>query len=302
MRKFLLLTFSIIGGFSHSYSQTDIDGLFMDKHYFCSGLLYNYSEFDRYWEGGLNRDNLNMGKVSNTNLAYMGNYGISSRFNFIFSIPHVKTTTTAGNMQGLSGFQDLSLWLKYAFFKKQMGKFEVQGIALGGYSFPLSNYTPDFLPLSIGLQSRTTTSRIMLDIERDNWYLTTSASYMFRQNIFLDRNSYYAERMYYTNEVKMPDATLLDIRVGHRDENWIVDVAYDYFNTLGGFDIARNSMPFPSNDMEFHRLTFYAKYETPINGLSLLGNGFTTFAGRNIGQTRGFGLGLFYILNFKKAK
>jgi hypothetical protein len=283
-------------------AQTDIDGLWMQKNYFCSGVVASKSSFDHYWEGNLRRDNLNMGTISYSSVSIMGNYGITDKLNFIFSVPYISTNASAGNLQGQKGIQDLSLWLKYAFYQSSLFKGDFQMIAAGGYSHPLTNYLSDILPLSIGLHSKVSSARLIIDYERDHYYVTASGTYMQRQNIFLDRNTYYTTQLHYTNEVEMPDATLFNLRTGYRNETIICDIFYEYFNTLGGFDIARNAMPFASNKMEAHKLGLYLKYETPVDGLSILGNCFTTFAGRNMGQSNGISLGAFYIIDFNSKK
>lgn len=298
--RILFIIFLIIHVVKLSYSQTDFDGLFMDRNNLCVGILGSYSSFTHYWEGVNKRDNLNMGTVSNSSLGVMGNYGLSDRLNFIFNLPYVQTKASAGNMQGQNGVQDISLWLKYALVQKKIFKGDLQIIPALGYSMPTRYYTPDVLPLSIGMQSRVLSSRLMLDYEKDHWYFTGSGTYMSRSNIFLDRNTYYTDRQIYSNEVSMPDVWMWNARFGYRNQDIIADVFYENMNTIGGFDIARNAMPFPSNNMDYQRLGIYLKYETPVNGLSILANGFTTFAGRNMGQWSGIGLGAFYIIDMTK--
>lgn len=298
--RVLFIIFLMVHVVKLSYSQTDFDGLFMDRNYLCVGLVGSYSSFTHYWEGENKRDNLNMGTVSNSSLGVMGNYGLTDRLNFIFNLPYVQTKASAGNMQGQNGVQDISLWLKYALIQKKIFKGDLQIIPALGYSMPTRYYTPDVLPLSIGMQSRVLSSRLMLDYEKDHWYFTGSGTYMSRSNIFLDRNTYYTDRQIYSNEVSMPDVWMWNARFGYRNQDIIADVFYENMNTIGGFDIARNAMPFPSNNMDYQRLGIYLKYETPVNGLSILANGFTTFAGRNMGQWSGLGLGAFYIIDMTK--
>ena len=106
-QKFLLLFIFSVSFFQKSFSQTDIDGLMMQKNFFCVGPTAGYSSWKNYWEGMLKRENLNMGRVSTTNFMLMGNYGITSKLNFLFGLPYVKTKASAGNMAGQKGLQDL---------------------------------------------------------------------------------------------------------------------------------------------------------------------------------------------------
>ena len=302
-RKLLLLLLFISGTFlQRSLAQTDIDGLMMQKNFFCVGPTAGYSSFKNYWEGTLKRDNLNMGRVSTTNFTLMGNYGITNRLNVLFGLPYIKTKASAGQMAGQKGLQDLSLWVKWVGYEKHIARGDLQAILIGGYSTPISNYSPDILPLSIGLHSSAATGRLMVDYQRGHWFGTASYSYIARNNVKLDRYTYYTTEMHYSNEVRMPDASQWNFRAGYRSETLIAELVLDKWTTLGGFDIPRNGSPFVSNRMNATRIGLNAKYETPLNGLSVVANGSTTLAGRNVGQSTGFNAGIFYIFDLSRKK
>jgi hypothetical protein len=286
-----------------SFAQTEIDGIMMEKNNLCIGAVYQYSSFDHYWEGKLKRDNLNIGTVSNQSIGLMGNYGISNKLNAIFSIPYIKTEASAGTLMGQKGLQDFSLTLKYMPFEKQFKKYTVSGYILGGCSIPTTNYVADFLPLSIGLQSKTASVRLMGDVQRGKMYTTFSGTYIARSNIKIDRNSYFTTEYHYTNEVFMPDVITYNFRLGYRTKTLIADAFYDNWITQkGGFDITRNNMPFPSNTMNASRIGLYAKYTfKKLTNLSVLGGYNQVLTGRNIGQSTSFNGGLFYVLDFKKT-
>jgi hypothetical protein len=283
-------------------AQTDIDGLMMEKKFFCLGPTAGYSSWKNYWEGTLKRENLNMGRVSTTNFMLMGNYGLTHRLNVLFGLPYVKTKASAGNMAGQKGLQDLSVLLKWVAYQKHIAKGDLKTFLIAGYSAPLSNYTADFLPLSIGLHSKNATMRLMADYQRNHWFATASYTYIARSNVIIDRYTYYTTEMHYTNEVKMPNASQLNFRAGYRSETIIAEAIFNKWTTLGGFDIPRNGMPFVSNKMNASSIGLNVKYETPLNGLSVIANGSTTIAGRNVGQATGFNAGLFYIMDFGKKK
>ena len=283
-------------------AQTDIDGLMMEKKFFCVGPTAGYSSWKNYWEGTLKRDNLNMGRVSTTNFTLMGNYGITHRLNLLFGLPYVKTKASAGNMAGQKGFQDLSVLLKWVAYQKHIAHGDLKTFLIAGYTTPLSNYNEDFLPLSIGLHSKNVTMRLMADYQRNHWFATASYTYIARSNVTLDRSTYYTTEMHYSNEVKMPDASQWNVRAGYRSETIIAEAIFNKWTTLGGFDIPRNGMPFVSNRMNATSIGLNVKYETPLDGLSVIANGSTTIAGRNVGQASGFNAGVFYIMDFNKKK
>jgi hypothetical protein len=284
-------------------AQTDIDGLMMDKNFFCVGATAGKSSWKNYWEGTLKRDNLNLGTVSNTNAMLMGVYGITDKLNVLFGLPYIKTKASAGNMAGQKGLQDLSLFVKWQAYEKHLGNGHLKAIATAGYSLPTSNYAPDMLPLSIGLSSKNLTLRLIADYQWNKWFATASASYVYRSNVTLNRNTYYTTEMHYSNKVEMPNASQFNIRAGYRSSTWIIEAIADRWNTLGGFDITRNNMPFVSNNMEATSVGLHVKYDTDfVNGLSFVADANTVVAGRNVGQSTGFSGGIFYIFDFSKKK
>jgi hypothetical protein len=282
-------------------AQTDMDALTMAKGDFCSGLTYQQSSWTEYWEGTLKRENLNIGKFSSQMLAVMGNYGITNKLNVLFAVPYVANKSDAGQWKEQSGIQDLSLWLKYVGYDKKFSHSRLRLIGLTGFSTPLSNYSVDQLPYSIGLGTTNLTARAMADYQYGRWFATASASYVWRSNTELDRNAYYTDQMHYTNEVEMANATQWILRGGYRYKQWIAELVADNWNTLYGNDITRNNMPFVSNKMEATRLGVNLKWEDGlIKGLSLIGGGNYTLKGRNVGQVTTFYSGLFYLVHFGK--
>ena len=284
-------------------AQTDADAIMMSKNNFCVGGVYSYSSWKNYWEGTLKRNNLNLGTVSTQMAAVMGNYGISSKLNVLFGIPYVQTKASAGTLHGQKGLQDLSLWLKYMPYEKQLGSGTLSLYGIGGISFPVTSYVADYQPLAIGMRSTNVTLRLMADYQLGSFFTTISGSYVLRSNIKIDRDSYYTTEMHLSNKVKMPDAAQFNLRVGYRTERMIAEALLGNWTTLGGFDITRNNMPFPSNKMNMTSAGVGIKYNVKaVDGLSLIGGGSYTLAGRNVGQATAVNGGIFYILAFKGHK
>lgn len=284
-----------------SEAQTDMDGVMMTKNNFCTGVVYSYSSWKNYWEGTFKRDNANLGTISTQMIGVMGNYGISDKLNVLFSASYVKTKASAGPLTGLDGIQDLSLWVKWMPVDLKLGKGDFSLYGVGGYSFPLSNYVADYLPLSIGLRSRNVSIRAIADYQIGKLFVTGSATYIHRSNIKIDRNNYYTTEMHYTNEVKMPDAASFNFRAGYRSNSFTGELVLSNFSTLGGFDITKNNMPFPSNEMNATRAGVAFKYTTIfLPGLSIIGASNITLTGRNVGESTDFSGGVFYVFDFKK--
>lgn len=286
-----------------SLAQTDIDGIMMAKNNYCSGIMYNYSSWDQYWEGTLKRNNLNLGTVSTRMIAYMGNYGVSDKLNILFGLPYIKTKATAGTLRGMQGLQDLSLWVKWMPYEKEFGNSTLSFYTVGGITLPVSDYTPDFLPMSIGLRSKTISLRGMVDYQYGSWFSTASATYVIRDKVTLDRESYYTTELHNTNMVAMPDASSINVRAGYRTGRMIAEAVWNKWTTLGGFDITRNNMPFVSNRMNASMLGINLKYNLKaVDGLSLIANGNITLSGRNMGQASTIGGGAFYVMDFSSKK
>jgi hypothetical protein len=282
-------------------AQTESDGIRMSKNYFCGGLTYSYSYWDHYWEGTFRRENANIGRVSTSNISVMGVYGISNRLNIIFSLPYIKTNASAGTLKGQQGVQDLNLFLKLLPILRTAGPSTFKLFTVLGGSTSVNNYAADFLPLSIGMKSSTISFRLIGDYQFKHLFVTASGNYIYRFNIKIDRTAYYTTKLIYSNEVYMPDVFSSKLGLGYRNGELIIEGLVDYWSTLGGFDIRKNDMPFPSNKMIMTRAGINLKVPIgKVNGLSIIANSFYTLQGRNVGQSLSGTIGVFYILHFKK--
>jgi hypothetical protein len=283
-------------------AQTESDAIMMFKNNICFGPTFSYSSWTNYWEGTHKRDNANLGKVSTKAYTVMANYGISNTLNVMVGLPFIQTKASAGQLRSMNGIQDFSLWLKWQPVQKEIGGGIFSVFTLGGYTLPASKYNAEFLPLSIGSGSKNLSLRLMGDYQLDNWFATASATYVRRQNIKIDREAYYTTEMHYTNEVKMPDAAQFNFRAGLRTGRWIAEAVANNWTTLGGFDITKNNMPFPSNRMNMTTVGAHFKYETKfLTGLSFVGGADYTIAGRNVGQATALGGGIFYAIPLKRT-
>ena len=293
---FFLCTFS----FSNTLSaQTDQDAIMMAKNNFCTGLTYDHNSWKDYWEGTFKRNNANLGTVSTNSFSVMGNYGISENLNLLVGLPYMETKASAGTLHGMTGLQDLSLWLKWMPIEKKLGKGVIALYTIGGVSIPASNYTADFLPMSIGLGSKTASGRVLVDYQLGHFFVTGGYTYTWRSDITISRTAYYTTELILSNKVDMPDMDALTLRSGYRSGRLIAEAVIINMKTLGGFDIRKNDMPFPSNTMNATTIAANFKYNiAKVDGLSIIGGANTVIAGRNIGQSAGFDTGVFYILDF----
>lgn len=282
-------------------AQTDIDAIMMSKNQFCTGLMYGSGSWKKYWEGTNFRENLNLGTLSSNSINVMGNYGLKDNLNILFNVPYIANKVSRGTLHTIDGIQDLSAWIKWMPIEKDLKYGTFSLYLMTGASTPLTDYVVDYLPLSIGLKSSTVSGRLMLDYQYKSVFATVSETYTIRGNSKLERNSYYTTQLYLTNLVDMPNVNMVNFRAGYRSYWLIAEAIYSDMRTLGGFDITRNNMPFPSNRMNASSVGVNFKLEIQkVSGLSLVGGGSHVLKGRNVGQTTAYYGGLFYILDFSK--
>ncbi len=285
---------------SSLFAQSDMDAIMMNKNQFCSGFEYMHSSWDHYWEGTMKRTNENLGTVTTQSVMFMPNYGITSKLNVMANASYVWTKASAGTLHGMKGMQDAAVYVKWIPYQKRLGKGKLTTFAIGGISTPTNKYVFDFLPMAIGLGSTNVICRAMVDYNINRISVTGSAAYIRRNNVKLDRTSYYDTELHLTNEVKMPNAAQYQLRAGYRGKYLIAEALLSNWTTLGGFDITRNNMPFASNRMNATSVGLHVKYTLKsMSNLSLLAGATKTVNGRNMGQANAFNAGAFYAFYFK---
>lgn len=302
-QKFLYTCIYIFFININMYAQTDLDGIMMDKKMLCAGLIISQSKSDQYWEGTYLRNNLNLGNLISNSYNFMANYGISNKVNVIFNIPYIANSASAGTLHPTQGIQDLSLFLKWLFVEKEVNNSIYSIYFVTGFSTPLTNYIVDYLPLSIGLKSTNLYGRIILDYQYKKVFITGSETFVNRQNIKIERDAYYTNQLNLTNEVALPNQNILQLQLGYRTNSIIAALVLTDLKTLGGFDITKNNMPFPSNQMNATTVGTNFKINIPkVNGLSVIAGNNYTFSGRNVLKSNQYYGGIFYIFNLQKKQ
>jgi len=297
--RYTLITCCLVALTQISKAQTEADALMIPKNYFCAASMYSTNYWTNYWEGTLKRNNLNLGKV--TTNAYMlgGNYGITNKLDVLFSAPYVTTKATAGTLKGQKGVQDLNIALKWLPYQTEIGKGIFGAYVILSGSIPLSNYEPDFLPLSIGLHSETASLRGLVNYQVGRFFVAGAAQYTIRGDVTLDRQSYYTTTLINSNRVYMPNTNNWLVSTGYRSLKLNVEAIFSQGTTLGGFDIRRNDMPFPSNTMNMTTAGGLVKYSfDAVTGLELTAGGNYVLKGRNVGQATTIFGGVNYVFDF----
>jgi len=248
--KCVLVFASILALHQHASAQMENDGIMIPKNYLCPGVMYSNSNWTNYWEGTFKRDNGNIGKLNTSMYSVMATYGITNNLITTVNIPYVTTHASAGTLEGQKGIQDISVNLKWRGLRAKTGGGIISIFASVTAFIPLTNYEADFLPLAIGSHSKNFTARAVVDYSFGKAFVTGSGAYMTRSNISIDRNSYYDNtELIYSNQVKLPNMSNYNFRAGYRSKYFIAEAVADINTSLGGFDIRKNDMPFPSNRM-----------------------------------------------------
>lgn len=263
--------------------------------------MYGRDTWDRYWEGSLKRANGNIGTVTTRTITGTIGYGINERLTLLASLPYISTEASQGVLHGQSGRQDLTLMAKYRVINAMVAdRARLKVLAVGGAGIPTADYTPDFLPMSIGLHSRRLIGRGAVHLQdRTGWFVDGYAERMWRSNVTLDRSTYYTDGQYVaSNEVLMPDVADYRATIGFQNARWCIPVGLTEQRTLGGGDIRRQDMPFVSNRMDFTMGHLEVMYFLPrVAGLRLDLGAMHTLRGRNVGQSTTIMTGLTYALH-----
>lgn len=283
---------------SVSFAQMPNDAVYMSKNTACLAVSYSHSSWDKYWENKLLRENLNIGTHTTQSAMAMLAVGVTKDLNVIVGMPYIWTQASAGNLMWQHGVQDASAWIKYRFLNKSGLSLH----AIVGGSLPVGNYIPDFLPMSIGLQAKTATGRLMASYRhpKTGIYLTASGSYILRSRINIDRDSYQSDgKLYNTHQVSVPNAYDASARIGYLKKAIQAEVFIEHGACDGGDAIRRNDMPFPTNNMKSTTLGVYAKFQPKNFGVNARAS--HVISGENVGQSTAFSVGILYQFKYIKS-
>jgi hypothetical protein len=294
MKKIVVLLLCLLG-FVELKAQMPHDAIYMNKNLACGALIYGNSSWTNYWENGLKRDNPNIGRLTTQSATAMIAYGITRDINVMAMVPYLKTDASQGNLMGQEGFQDASVFVK----SKTKAYHGITAHGVVGFSVPVTNYVPDFMPMSIGLGAKTLVVRGILSYALPkHLYVNSSIAYQARSQVKADRDAYLAgSKLYQTNQVAVPDAFDAAFRLGYLKKDNQLEVFAEHFSCTKGDDIRRNDMPFLTNDMTMTTVGMYGKYQPKSIGV----NARVAYVvdGQNVGQSTTVSIGLLYLFKVK---
>ena len=167
------------------------DGLPMPRKAASAGVLYSHESWNEYWEGTLKRSNGNIGTLTTQTVVGIAGYGVTDRLGVTATLPYVWTHASQGVLHGMSGIQDLTVAAQYRLLTSgtsRGGSFSA--FVVGAAALPMSNYSPDFMPLSIGSGGARASGRITMSLQSASlWFANASAAYTFCNNVKLNRSA-----------------------------------------------------------------------------------------------------------------
>ena len=289
-----------------AYAQTIDDGLMMGKRLVCAGYMYTHDSWNEYWEGSLKRANGNIGTLTTESHQLFANYGVTDRLNVIAHIPHVRTNASDGVLAGMRGFQDATVAVKYKFFQTPFTEAgTLRAIAVVTAAAPMTDYTPDFLPLSIGLGSRRIAARLTGHFRSHRgWFVNASSAYTWRDGVTLDRPYFYTNgHLTFSDRVQMPSVFDYSVSSGYLRREMVLSASFSQQRTQGGGDIRRQDAPFLSNRMDFSRAGVWAKIPLPRHeAIAIVGGYSYVLNGRNVGQSSTVTAGVMYLFKFPGSR
>ncbi len=292
---------------SNLHAQTPGDAIMMEFKQACVLMEYNYGNFDQYWEGENLRENQTIATVHRNTIMPMLAVGIIDKLNFYIGVPYIKTESSdpnGGQFAGARGFQDLTIALKYRIInnESETGTFSVLGGV--GFSTPISNYLPDYMPYSLGLGAPELSYRAIVQYQLKNGlYLRGSGAYLWRGYAKAEREYYYNNGSYYTSWMDVPNAVAIDAAIGA----WLIknslQIELNYFSSksTSGDDIRAYNAPQPTNDIEMGRVGIFAHYYfQDIKGLGIVAYHNQVVNGKNTAKINTSGVGITYLFNYLK--
>jgi hypothetical protein len=286
-------------------SQTPGDAIMMPAKNACILANYDFGKFDQYWEGERLRGNLTIATVKRTTVLPMVAVGLSDKLNLYVGVPYVKTLSTdpnGGKFAGARGFQDLGIALKYEALKNEIAGGELSVLGTVGYSTPITNYLPDYMPYSLGFGAPEVALRGIVQYKmKGGLYVRAALAHLWRGYAEAERDYYYNNGSYYTSWMDVPNAWTAEGIVGA----WLlqnslrVELSYSGLKSTSGDDIRAYNAPQPTNRVNMERAGLMMQYYfPPSRKLGVLVYHSRVLNGMNAPKISNIGAGITYQFKF----
>ena len=250
-------------------SAMDLNGFQAEPGEWTVALSYSGEHYEEFWRGTEKVRSSNLGTIETISSSVWLDWGVAPNVDIVAGVPWVEVSCDGPAGLEEDGLQDLTLMGRYRAFSSGSHR-----ILLGaGVRTPLSDY--DSLTV-VGLGDHTTDvlTRLTYQWTRPRFYLSQQLGYDIRSGAAPDGYPLYSEVGVFSGPV-----------------TW--GVFYSKLITPDGTDLGQPGATFPSNRQQYDRAG--VKAYGRINGsLGVSLHGFTTLAGRNVGETSGVSVGMAY--------
>lgn len=260
----------LLGACAPGAGATDITGFLAPSGHGAVALGFTAESYDSFWVGTRKVSDPGLGRVRTNSTTVFVQHGLTERVTLQANLPYVNTRGDGLAGFSESGLQDLSALVKV---RLAAGGTRVRSsLVLGaGLRTIASNYEAN-KPVDIGDGTADALLRVV--------HLLQSGRFYWSQQIGFD-----------VRGGEAPNGFPVYTELGYGFGRTSFALLYSGALASGGTDIGDPGFTFPSNKDEFHRVG--VKLFTRLSpSWGVVGHAFTTVAGRNSGDSTGFGAGL----------
>ncbi|WP_289038768.1 hypothetical protein [uncultured Zobellia sp.] len=277
---------------SNLNAQGPIDGFFSKKGKTSISLSYLSGNYDKFYVGGQEVSPVPAhNEIDQTIYSLHATYAVTDNLTAIANLPYIKKegNGVADPINGTteqSDFQDLSIFLKWAPFTKNLENGSMTYIVALGGSVPLG-YEPSGI-LSLGSGAPGIDAKVGLQYKNNNgFFAMVMGGYGHRgkadNNFNLGNGS----------DFDAPDVVNAVLKLGYAGKHFYLDAFLDSQSSLNGVDIMGPGFAgnFPETIVNYSKLggTVFVPF-TKFIGASI--GGATIIDGRNIGKNKYYNVGL----------
>ncbi len=285
----LLLLFT----FQKNYSQYAVSGFFNPKGKLVVASNFTYKNGKELFAGKELIDIVpaEFGTIDTQIVNIFGSYSFKDWLYVTANVPYLyiynknNAPDPVTNKPAQQGFQDVELNVNFRLiFKKYKTSYLTVSSGLG-FSTPLTNYTEQgIIALGHGVTAVNPFAIVQYKIKR-GWFAEALYSRSFKET----RDDY-----------NIPDANILNFKIGYAKSKWYTDVRLTIQNSEKGNDIFSDDFfaqgglaAFANNRVNFTNLSATVYYQLNKKfGLSTLVT--QTLDGRNVRKEKGFSIGIVY--------
>ena len=279
-----------------SQSQRLIDGFFNEQGSLSLTAGYTHTNYDEFYVGEMKVTGVPaLGEVDQDIFNLYATYSILDDLTVIASVPYfiAKGKDGADPVNGedkISDFQDIDIALKYRLHQFNMDSGYLNFLVAAGITIP-TGYEPNGI-LSLGSGSFNNTYNLGFHYQDNSGvFVSALGGYSFRGK---------ADNNFNTNnggDFDVPNAVLFTGRIGYAGSLFYLEAFADVQSAVDGVDIMGPGFAgnFPETEVDYTVLGLSA-YVPILDNLGISGSYGTLVAGRNIGDTNYFNVGVTYNL------